>query len=160
MDTLNTHIREYTQQLSKGHIQKAYKGLMTFMSSLRAQLESQYPQYSTSALYFGYMDMTYFAFTPPALKNKKLKIALVYIHEIGRFEAWLGGSNRKIQAETIDLLKGKDTGSYQLSQVSPGVDSIIETILVEQPDFDQPDQLKQQIENRLIQFIQDILSIM
>ena len=160
MASLNTHIREYTHQLSKGHIQIAYKGLMTFMSSLRAQLESQYPQYTVSALYFGYMDMTYFAFTPPELKDKKLKIALVYIHKTSRFEAWLGGSNRKIQAEMIDLLKGKDTGSYQLSQVSPGVDSIIETTLVEQPDFDRPDQLKTQIEQGLIAFIQDILSIM
>lgn len=160
MDSLNTKIREYTHQLSKGHIQKAYKGLMTFMSSLRAQLESQYPQYTVSALYFGYMDMTYFAFTPPALKDKKLKVALVYIHETGRFEAWLGGSNRKIQAETIELLTGKDIHGYKLSQVSPGVDSIIETILVEQPDFDHSDELKQQIENRLIEFIQDMISVM
>jgi len=73
MNTLNEHIREYQLQLSKGHIQKAYKGIMTFMSSLKSQLEKAHPDYFTSALYFGYMDMTYFAFTPPDLKEKKVK---------------------------------------------------------------------------------------
>lgn len=64
MDSFNNHVREYTIQLSKGQIQKAYKGIMTFMSGLRTYLESMYPEYTASALYFGYMDMTYFAFTP------------------------------------------------------------------------------------------------
>ncbi len=56
-------------------MQKAYKAIMTFMSGLCTYLEKKYPEYNTSALYFGYMDMTYFAFTPPGLKGKKLKIA-------------------------------------------------------------------------------------
>ncbi|MGE5422325.1 MAG: DUF7000 family protein, partial [Ignavibacteriales bacterium] len=39
MDTLNNCIREYTIQLSHGKIQKAYKGIMTFMSGLSKYLE-------------------------------------------------------------------------------------------------------------------------
>ena len=65
MDSLNNHVREYTIQLRKGQIQKAYKGLMIFMSGLRTYLESMYPEYTASSLYFGYMDMTYFAFHLP-----------------------------------------------------------------------------------------------
>ena len=125
MNSLNNHIREYTIQLSKGQIQKAYKGIMTFMSGLSKYLESRYPDYTASALYFGYMDMTYFAFTPSDLKKKKLKIAIVYLHEQGRFEVWLGGSNRKIQDEYIKLMSHKNIGKYRLSQVLPGVDSIM-----------------------------------
>ncbi len=126
MDSLNNHIQEYKIQLSKGHIQKAYKGIMTFMSGLKIYLEKGYPDYVTSALYFGYMDMTYFAFTPAFLKKKKLKIAIVFLHEQGRFEVWLGGSNRKIQAEYIERISHKNIGKYILSQVFPGVDSIME----------------------------------
>jgi len=74
MNSLDKFIQEYRLQLSKGHIQKAYKGIMTFMSSLKSQLEKAHPEYITSALYFGYMDMSYFAFTPPDLKVKKLKL--------------------------------------------------------------------------------------
>lgn len=153
MNLLSKLIREYQNQLNKGDIQQAYRGIMTFMSSLKSYLETRHPDYFTSALYFGYMDMTYFAFTPPSLKDKKLKIAIVFLHEQGSFEAWLGGSNRRIQSEYIALLKNKDIGKYKLSQVLPGVDSIIESTLVEKPDFDKLEELKTQIEVNTIEFI-------
>lgn len=160
MESLNNYIHEYTHQLSKGQIQKAYKGIMLFMSGLSTYLVSRYPDYTAGNLYFGYMDMTYFAFTPSGLKNKKLKIAIVYLHEQGRFEIWLGGSNRKIQSEYIALLSRRNIGKYKLSQVCPGVDSIIESTLIEQPDFDHPEDLRKQIEVRTIEFADDIRSIL
>lgn len=160
MDTLNNQIQEYRIQLSKGQIQKAYKGIMTFMSGLCTYLESSYPDYTASALYFGYMDMTYFAFTPPDLKIKKLKIAIVYLHEKGVFEVWLAGNNRRIQAEYIKFMSCKNIGQYKLSQVLPGVDSIIESILVDKPDFDHPLELKRQIEKKTIDFVNDISSML
>ena len=160
MDMLNSDIKEYMIQLGKGQIQKAYKGIMVFMTGLRTYLEDRHPESVTSALYFGYMDMTYFAFTPSGLRDRKLKIAIVYLHESGRFEVWLGGANRKIQAEYIDLMSSKNIGRYKLSQVSPGVDSIIESTLVEHPDFDHPEELKKLIEKKTIEFIDDVTSIL
>ncbi|MGE5398006.1 MAG: DUF7000 family protein [Chitinophagales bacterium] len=160
MESLNNHIQEYKVQLSKGQIQKAYKGIMTFMSGLSAYLGSSHPDYTASALYFGYMDMTYFAFTPPDLKNKRLKIAIVYLHEKGIFEVWLAGNNRKIQAEYIELMSCKNIRGYKLSQVLPGMDSIIEAVLVEKPDFDHPEDLKKQIEKKTIKFANDCISIL
>ena len=160
MGSLNDQIREYRLQLKEGRIQTAYKGIMTFMSGLKSHLENNYPGHFTSALYFGYLDMTYFAFTPAFLKAKKLKIAIVYLHEQGRFEVWLGGSNRKIQADTIGRLSHRDLGRYQLSRVHPGVDSIIESVVIEQPDFDDLEELKTQIEMKTIEFINDISSLL
>jgi len=160
MEPINEYIMEYTAQLRKGQIQKAYKGIMIFMSELRSYLESGYPDYTAGSLYIGYMDMTYFAFTPTDLKNKKLKIAVVYLHEKGVFEVWLAGNNRKIQAEHIALMHNKNITKYKLSQVIPGVDSIIESILVEKPDFDHPEALKKQIEKKAMEFIRDITSIL
>jgi hypothetical protein len=160
MDSLNNCIREYKTQLSKGQIQKAYKGIMTFMSEMSSYLEKSYPDYTLSALYYGYMDMTYFAFTPAGLRNKKLKIAVVYLHEQNRFEAWLGGSNRKVQAEYIELLSLKNIGKYKLSQVYPGVDSIIESVMVEQPDFDESEELKKQIERMIVEFANDMSALL
>lgn len=160
MDTLNSYLQEYRIQLSKGFIQKAYKGIMTFMSDLKTYLEGKHPDYSASALYFGYMDMTYFAFTPTDLKEKKLKIAIVFLHEECKFELWLAGNNRKIQAEYIELLKRKDIGKYTLSQINPGVDSIIESIIVERPNFNDLEQLKKQIETKTLEFVIDIISIL
>jgi hypothetical protein len=160
MGSLNDHIREYRLQLKEGRIQTAYKGIMTFMSGMKSHLEKDYPDYSTSALYFGYMDMTYFAFTPGFLKEKRLKIALVYLHEQGKFEVWLGGSNRKIQAEYIERLSHNNLDGYHLSRVRPGVDSIIESVIVEQPNFNQPDALRDQIEDKTMKFINDMRSIL
>jgi|GEM_PF-2479055 len=54
----------------------------------------------------------------------------------------------------------KDIGKYKLSKVLPGVDSIIESILVEQPDFNNLKELKRQIEKKTIQFINDLISLL
>jgi len=156
MPTLNDAIAEYTAQLQKGQIQIAYRGIMTFMSTLKSTLESNHPDYAASGLYFGYMDMTYFAFTPLELKRRNLKIAIVYLHLENRFELWLGGGNRKVQAEYIELLKGKDLGHYRLSQVSPGVDSIIECIVAEHPDFENVEELMKNLEDQTIEFAKKV----
>lgn len=160
MESLNREIKEYQRQLSKGHIQKAYTGIMAFMSSLKSYLHDKYPDHFTSSLYFGYMDMTYFAFTPRHLKEKKLKIAIIFLHEPCRFDAWLAGANRKIQSKIIDQLKNQNIGDYKLSNVNPGVDSIIETVLVEQPDFDMPDMLTHQIERKTLDFIDAMTALL
>ena len=152
MQSLNESVKEYTAHLQHGQIQKAYKGIMTFMSSLKAHLKNQHPEYTATALYFGYMDMTYFAFTPLDLKQRSLKIAIVYLHEQNRFEIWLGGANRKVQAEYIELFKAKDLDGLLLSEVKPGVDSIIELRLIEKPDFDHPEKLMLAIESKVIAF--------
>lgn len=159
MESMNNDINEYTNQLRKGRIQKAYRGIMAFMSGLKQSMENNYPEHTSSALYFGYMDMTYFAFTPPELKNRNLKIAVVYLHEQNAFEAWLGGGNRKIQAAYIGKMGKLDIGNYKLSQVNPGVDSIIEAQIVEQPDFDRAEELMRIIEIKTIEFAKNILSI-
>ena len=160
MQTLNDAIREYTAQLQKGQIQEAYKGIMTFMSGLKTYLQSRHTYYTTTGLYFGYMDMTYFAFTPPELKDRNLKIAIVYLHQENRFELWLGGTNRKVQAQYIEIFKEKDITPYKLSQVSPGVDSIIESIVSEQPDFDDADTLMHIIEEKTVEFANQILLLL
>lgn len=160
MHSPNDYIQEYISQLSKGVIQKAYKNIMKFMSDLSTYLKKRYPDYKVSALYYGYMDMTYFSFTSKDLKSKKLKIAIVYLHEQGRFEVWLSGTNRKVQAEYIKLMSHIDIGSYKLSKVKPGVDSIIEAILIEQPNFDHPEELKKQIEIKAIEFIDNIATFL
>lgn len=160
MDSMNDNIREYTFQLKNGRIQKAYRGIMTFMTELMTYLESKRPDYTVSALYFGYMDMTYFAFTPPELKDLRLKIAVVYLHEENRFEVWLAAGNRQIQSEYVEVFRRKNIGEYILSEIRPGVDSIIYSSIVERPDFDNPDELKRQIELKTARFANDVVLLL
>jgi len=152
MDSLNDSICEYTETLKIGRIQQAYRGIMTFMYDLKNRIEQDRPELATGALYFGYMDMTYFACTPPELREQKLKIALVYLHEENRFEVWLAAANRQIQASVARQLSDKNLGRYTLVPIRPGASTI-----VTQPDFDHPEVLSQLLENEVFRFSQEMV---
>lgn len=160
MDTLDAHVKEYTAQLAKGHIQVAYRGILGFMSDLRAHLEQKHPDYAVGSFYPGYMDMTYFAFTPPSLRDQKLKIAIVYLHEENRFEGWLAAANRQVQAQVSDMLREADLGRHTLTELKPGVDAIIGTIIVSQPSFADPISLENLIERETLRFIGEMQAIL
>lgn len=160
MATLYEDIREYSRLLKAGGIQRAYRGIMSSMSGLRDELASRHPEHSAGSLYQGYMDMTYFSFTPRGLAERKLKLAVVYLHGENRLEAWLAGGNRKVQADYIRLLKGCELGGYKLSKVSPGVDSIIEAVILEDPDFDDIEGFIKRSEAGIMRFSTEIAGIL
>lgn len=157
MKQLSDSIREYTRLLQSDTLITAYTGIIKYMSRLRTYFADKHPDLFPGTFYPGYMDMTYFSLTPASIKNRKLKIAIVYLHKEARFEAWLGGVNRQVQSEYIERLEGRSLGRLHLSRVSPGVDSILEEVLVNDPDFDQPEALTQMIDEKTIAFIEDVL---
>ena len=98
MGSFSESMNEYKKQIKKGLIQEAYQGLMAYFRDLDSHFKNKYPDYFVSgSIYYGYMDMTYFSIFPESLKRRKLKIAIVFIHDTFRFEVWLSGSNRKVQ---------------------------------------------------------------
>ncbi len=150
-------MHEYHKQLQKGLIQKAYTGLMEYIMHLRTHFQSKHPDYSVSgSIYYGYMDMTYFALFPEALKQLKLKAAIVFLHEAFRFEVWLSAYNKQVQARYWKLFKESDWRKYRLVPSTKGADSILEHVLVDNPDFSDLEALTQRIEAQTLQFIQDV----
>jgi hypothetical protein len=161
MEPFHQYIKEYRKQLKKGAIQKAYKGLMDYLMELRTHLDHKYPDYSVSgSLYYGYMDMTYFSFQPESIKLRKLKIAVVFIHDAVRFEVWLAGNNKQVQERYWKLFKESHWNKYHLVSTPKGVDSILECVVVDDPDFSDLDALTQQIERGTLKFIRDIESFL
>jgi len=157
MESFHEYINEYRKQIEKGAINKAYKGLMEYILTLRTYLKNKYPDYFVSgSIYFGYMDMTYFSFHPKSLGHKKLKIAIVFIHETMRFEAWLAGYNKQIQSKYWKMFKESTWNKYHIVSTTKGADSILEHILVANPDFRDLDKLTKQIERETMKFIRDI----
>lgn len=156
MKDLNEYVIAYQKQLQEGKIQIAYKGIMSFMGNLKSYLSDMHSDYLVGALYFGYMDMTYFAITTTELKDKQLKIAVVYLHQENCFELWLSATNKKIQAQYIDKLKDKDLKGYQLSVSQPGIDSIIESRIIDHPNFNELTSLKVELDKLTQKFIEDI----
>jgi hypothetical protein len=148
---------EYRKQLEKGTIQHAYRRLMDYFWSLNTLFKTKYPKYRPSGgIYYGLMDMTYFALFPESLKQRKLKIAVVFVHETFRFEVWLAGINKGVQAKYWKLIREKGWIKYRFPAVTKGSDSIIECILAENPDFSNLDALTRQIEIRTLDFLREV----
>jgi len=96
MNTLDNDIRELQKRLSDGSIQRAYRGIVSHMSRLRTVFADQRGERAISGLYQGYFDMTYFALFSDELKERDLKLAVVFNYETFGFEVWLAARNRKI----------------------------------------------------------------
>ena len=156
MESLPDFINEYRKQLEKGAIQKAYKGLIEYIMDLRTQFSKKFPDFAPGSIYHGYMDMTYFPISPKSLKSRKLKIAIVFIHEKIRFEVWLAGYNKQIQTKYWKLFKESYWDKYRIPSTTKGADSIVEYTLVDNPDFRDLDTLTKQIERGALDFIKDI----
>ena len=159
MDKLNQHIKHYNEQLNQGHIQKAYRGIMEMMSQLKTSWDTQYPETPSGAMYAGYMDMTFISVKPSILSELDLRVSIVYLHENHTFEAWLVARNRKIQSQIHSQLKNKKLGKYNLTELGPGIDSIIALNLVDEPNFDQTDELIGGIIDKTQLFISDMIKL-
>ena len=157
MESFHDSMLEYRKQLEKGTIKEAYRGLMDYFNTLRVYFKKKFPDYFVSgSIYYGYMDMTYFSFIPESLKRRKLKIAIVFIHDTFRFEVWLSGYNKQVQTKYWKFFKESDWNKYHIVSTTKGVDSIIECILADNPDFSDLDALTKQIERETLKFIKDI----
>jgi hypothetical protein len=149
-------LRELQTQLRNGSIQKAYKCLHEYMASLRTHFAKKRGGLAVSGIYQGYMDMTYFALFPPALKGRGLKVAIVFNYDAFRFEAWLAARNRKVQRQYWELLKSSAWPSYRVVAPAQGVDSIFECDLANDFNFADPAALTLKIENATTEFIDKV----
>ena len=153
MESFHEYMNEYRKQIKKGAIKEAYKGLMGYIMDLRTHFKNKYPDYFVSgSIYYGYMDMTYFSFFPESFKHLKLKTGIVFLHEAFRFEAWLFGYNKEVQTKYWKLIKESAWNKYRIPSTTKGVDSIMEHILVENPDFHDLDALTKRIEKGTLDF--------
>ena len=157
MESFHEYMNEYRKQLTKGAIQAAYRGLMDYFHALRRYFKTKYPNYIvSSSVYYGYMDMTYFSFFPESLKRRKLKVAIVFLHEAFRFEVWLVGYNRTVQTQYWTLFTESEWKKYHIATPAKGVDAILDHILIDNPNFRDLDGLTKQIERGTLNFIKEV----
>jgi len=156
MHSTQEDMEKFRAQLEKGSIQKAYLALLSYMMDLRTHFKNCYADSAISGLYQGYMDMTYFGIFPPSLKQRGLKVAIVFNYAAFRFEAWLAGSNRKVQRQYWELFRDSEWAEYRVVTPARGIDSIIECDLAKDFDFSDPDALTLMIETTTVAFINDI----
>ncbi|MBR9833594.1 hypothetical protein GYB57_15725 [bacterium] len=155
MKNLNKYVSIYQDQIKKGDILIAYNELVKFVMNLRTTfIKRLSDKYSFSGILHGYLDYTYFYYSNDFLKTKKLKLGLVLNHLEMRFEVWLLGNTKPIQKKYWEL--SKSTKWNNNKDEMPEY-SILETILVEKPDFNNLDKLREQIETKMIKASEEIL---
>ena len=157
MKTLNQLISEYTCLLQQGEIQVAYKSILEFIGRLRAECIRKHPDFDIGSVYQGYMDMSYFSLSTKLLKEKGLKIAIVYLHEKGAFEVWLSARNREIAKKYDFLLADSSAGMFH---DSTNPDAIVECTLTSAPDFEDQAALMNNIEEGVQKFISVISELL
>jgi hypothetical protein len=156
MGSLQESMKEYQKQLKKDAITAAYQGLMKFFMGLRTHFKNTYPDYYVSAVYPGYMDVTFFSFYSKPLKERGLKIILIFDHDAFRFEVWLAGFNKQVQSTYWQIFKDSGWDEYHVVPAIAGVDAIVAYSVVEDPDFDDLATLTKQIESGAAKFVKAV----
>jgi hypothetical protein len=156
MRKLNQAIYNYKEELQKSDIQLAYATVVKFVMKMKTHLSKKIgDSYVFGNVLQGYMDYTYFYFLDDYLKQKKLKFAFVLNHKEMRFELWLLGQTVDVQKKYWQLLRNSkwNKDRSQMPQYS-----VLEAILVAQPDFDDQAQLGEQLESEIKRTADEILN--
>lgn len=100
----------YRELLQTTNLQKAYQEWFRWFRFLRNELERQMPDCKFQAVVAeNGMEYAYFQFTSIPLKEKGLKVAVVFLHERFSLEVWLSGINRKKQVIWEGKLRSAST---------------------------------------------------
>ncbi|MCL4430565.1 MAG: hypothetical protein M1540_01030 [Candidatus Bathyarchaeota archaeon] len=148
-------LAEYRKQLQNSAVKAAYQSLIGYVTQLRHHLKKTHPAYFVSEVHPGMMDHTYFYFIPQTLKRQKLKTTIIFFHDNFKFEVWLSGCNKAVQARYWKQLKEADFTKSPLAAEKRG-NSIIEHTLSSNPDFTNLEALTSQLETALTAFLKDI----
>lgn len=156
--SLNDYVKIYKEALDQGDIQIAYHQLLNYVMALKVTFQKEKADsYTFANVQLGFMDYTYFYFSSDFLRSKKLRFAIVLNHPKMQFELWLLGQNASIQDHYWDLLK---TSKWNVDLKSRPTFSILEAVVVEQPDFNDLDALSTNIIGKALQTIDEILPLL
>lgn len=158
MKDFNKYVTLYKDALEEGYIPKAYIGLLKYVSNLKTHFEKTYrDKFSCGNVFPGFMDYTYFYFYNDYLRAHKLRFGIVFNHKKVRFELWLMGQNREIQKEYWQLLKSTKWNDGRATKPRY---SELEIVLVNNPNFDQLDNLTNNIQKEIDKCVPEILEFL
>lgn len=155
MENLNHYVALYQDMLSQGNIQKAYTGLVKYITSVSTVLSRKLSgKYTVGSIFQGYMDYTYFYYSNDYLKERKLKFGLVLNHSKMQFEVWLLGQTIPVQEKYWQYFKSTKWNNGRTTRPTY---SILEVTLIENPNFNDLNRLTAQIEKHLLQVSEQII---
>lgn len=158
-ESLSSCVEEYCLAVAAARIPRAYRGILATLTLFQSSWKNAHPADMVGVLYQGYMDMSFVAFAPAPLAEKRLKVSLVFLHDTGVFSLWLAAGNRDIQKRVSEALRRIPLGAYSLSTLEPGVDAIIAYDLPKPYEFDDPQALNASLVAAAETFTRDMIAL-
>lgn len=153
--SLNSRLPAYKAAFSNGELQKTYQDLVGIVQNLRTEFSKKYEgEFSVANVLHGYIDFTYFYLQNDYLKNRKLKLAVVFKHQHAIFELWLLGQTKDVQI----LYWRKLREVKWVNQEAMPEYSIFEVPLLVAPDFDNSSKLSDSIHSQFKTLSQEIIN--
>ncbi len=125
----------YRDVLATTQVQQGYQEFIKLFRYLRMELEKELEGFSaSSSIMENRMDFAYFQLFSTQLKEKGLKVQIIFVHEEYQFEVWVSGYNRKIQCDYYKYLKDMKM-KYTLTKNPERTDYIIKSSLSKDIDI-------------------------
>lgn len=122
-------IQEYKKLIQTTNLQKGYQEQTKLFQSLRTYLQKEFKEYTFAGdIVENNMDYAYFHFTNNELKDKGLKIVIVFVYKKFEYQIWLSGYNRKVQNKYFEKLK-KINHKYTITSDANKTDFILKYTL-------------------------------
>ncbi len=154
--TFNEIVSVYKKSLERDELKQAYEGLIKYMMKLKSHLERMLPEhYSFGNISQGYLDFSYFPFSNDYLRNEKLRFGIVLNHKKMRFELWLMGQNAETQKRYWEFLK---SSKWNENQIKMPKYSVLESLLIENPNFDDLNALTAEIEKEAVKISNEVIN--
>ncbi|UII75339.1 AraC family transcriptional regulator [Flagellimonas sp. HMM57] len=138
-----------------------YHYLINYMKELRAFFLKEYDTcFRLGNIYQGNPNFSYFSLATTALKNQKLKFVIILNHKELYFSICLSGQNKIIRKKYWEIFKDSDWKKYHLAESIDNSLSIIEQIIVKEPNFNNKRSLTKKIEKESMKFMEELKTIL
>lgn len=157
----NKDLPHYREQMEKGELQVDYSQLIGYIKRLRNYFRNEYTSvFKIGNLYQGNMDFSYFSLTTSALRKQKLKFVIIFNHKKVQFLICLSGQNKNIRKKYWEMFRDSNWSQYHLAESINDSLSIIDHLIVANPNFNKMDLLTEQIEIESLKFINALREIL
>lgn len=134
-----------------------YLQLINYMKELRKFFLKAYKtQFKLGKIYQENANYSYVSLTTEGLKKHKLKFVIILNHKELCFSICLSGQNKAVRKKYWNILKNRNHNNYHLAESIDDSLSIIEKLIVDQPDFSDKENLTQEVEEKSLKFIAEI----
>lgn len=138
-----------------------YHQLIAYMKELRAYFQKEYETlFKLGNIYQGSPEYSYFSLTTEELKKQKLKFVIILDHTKLNFSICLSGQNKNVRKKYWRIFNGSSWDTYQVAESIDNSLSIIEHVILINPDFKDRKNVTEQIEIESLKFINEITDVL